>query len=158
MLTPNGNVQMTPVTATQYDDPNRHQRLICRPMQKVCQRYRLNAPAMPAPLPAGPLPNGAGTLEREDLGRKTMDNLDVVGSREVMTLNAGAFGNEKPQPVVKEFWYAPRLSINLVTKRFDPRVSSVQNIALADIQLTEPDPRLFEPPTDFRVIVMDAPE
>jgi hypothetical protein len=41
---------------------------------------------------AGPLPNRMGTVTREELGRKTIDGMDVVGSREVTTLNAGFMG------------------------------------------------------------------
>ena len=152
---PKGNVETTPVSMLQYDDPTRHERLLCRPAAKVCEIYKMFVPGVEALPAAGPLPNGNGTLTREDLGHQSIDNLDAVGTREITTFNAGVFGNEKPQPVVKEFWYAPRLSVNLVTKRFDPRVSSAQNISLESIDLAEPDPKLFEPPSGYRMLLME---
>lgn len=155
-LMPNGNTATTRLFLLQYDDPNRHERLICRPFAKVCEISRLFVPNNLAVRPAGPLPNGAGTLTREDLGRKEIEGIDAVGTREITTLNAGVFGNDKPQPVVKEFWYSPRLQINLVTQRFDPRVSSAQNITVTNLNLNEPDPKLFEPPAGFRILALDA--
>ncbi len=155
-LTPHGNTQAAPIRVLEYDDPNRHERFVCRPELRVCKLSRLLVPSMPVLQPAGSLPNGAGTLTSEDLGRKSIEGLDATGTREITTLNAGVFGNEKPQPVVKEFWYSPRLQINLVTERFDPRVSSVQNIAVTDVNLTEPDPKLFTPPANYRIIRLDG--
>jgi hypothetical protein len=58
---------------------------------------------------------------------------------------------------VKEFWYSPRLGINVVTKRFDPRFG-VQNFTVSGINQGEPDPRLFEPPAEFRVVKMNPPQ
>jgi hypothetical protein len=80
----------------------------------------------------------------------------VVGSREVTTLNVGVMGNEKPEPIVKEFWYSPRLGINVITKRFDPRASAIQNFVVGNINLEEPNPRMFEPPAGYRIVPMDG--
>jgi hypothetical protein len=149
---PQGNTIETRLSQLQYDDPVRHERTLCYPQRTFCEVFRLPAAVTVAPLQPGPLPNGAGTLQREDLGHKSMENLDVVGTREITTLAAGAFGNEKPEPVVKEFWYAPRLGINVVTKRFDPRASAAQNFTVTDVNLSEPNPKLFEPSGDFQVV------
>jgi hypothetical protein len=80
----------------------------------------------------------------------------MPGSREVTTLNAGFMGNEKPEPVVKEFWYSPRLGINVITKRFDPRASAVQNFVVGNINQAEPNVRMFEPPPGYRIVQMDG--
>jgi len=152
---PNGDQQVTPLSALNYQDPNRGQMLVCRPQAHACYMYKFQMPPV-AKLPKpGPLPSGAGSVTREDLGRKTIDELDVVGSREVTTINAGIVGNEKPEPTVKEFWYSPRLGINVITKRFDPHVSGIQNFEVKDINLNEPDPKLFEPPSGYRMVKMD---
>ena len=95
-------------------------------------------------------------MKWEDLGQKMVDNLELVGSREVMTIGVGAIGNEKEQPVVKEFWYSPRLKINVTTKRFDPRASTVQNFYVTAINQGEPDAQLFHPPTTYRVVNIDG--
>ena len=155
-LTPEGDKQVTQISMLQYDDPNRHERYECYPQRQVCERSKLVMPAkLPAPLPAGPLPNGAGTVAREELGHKSIENLDAVGTREITTMNTGAFGNEKPQPVVRELWFSPGLQLNLTTLRFDPRASAIQNIYVTDVNLSEPDRKLFELPTGFRVVDLD---
>lgn len=73
-----------------------------------------------------------------------------------MTIGVGAIGNEKEQPVVKEFWYSPRLKINVTTKRFDPRASTVQNFYVISINQGEPDAQLFHPPGGYRMVNIDG--
>lgn len=94
-------------------------------------------------------------MQWEDLGRKTIDNVELLGSREVMTIGVGAIGNQKEQPVVKEFWYSPRLGINVTTKRFDPRASAVQNFEVSNINQGEPDSQLFRLPVGYRIVPAD---
>ena len=83
------------------------------------------------------------------LGSSSIGNLQTVGSREIMTLSGGPMGLKQPEPTIKEFWFSPRLDLNLVVKRFEPR-GGAQNFAFTDIDLNEPDPRLFTPPQGFR--------
>ncbi|ADW68563.1 hypothetical protein [Granulicella tundricola] len=152
-LTPQGDKQETEISVLQYDDPNRHERYQCYPQRQMCERSRLYLPtASPAPMPSGPLPNGNGTMVREDLGHKAVQGVDAVGSREITTLKVGAFGNEKVQPVVRELWFSPHLQMNLVTERFDPRASAVQNIYVTDLKRDEPDPKWFQIPSGYRVV------
>ena len=155
-FSPDGDTRVTRVFELDYQDTPRHEMSVCRPDTQVCTIYQYEAQAATGGQKAGPLPNSTGTVTREDLGRKTIENLDVVGSREVMTLNVGAMGNEKPQPVVKEFWYSPQLGINVVTKRFDPRASAVQNFVVSGVHLAEPEAKLFEPPSGYRMVRMDG--
>ncbi len=151
-----GDKQMTRLSELDYQDPTLHQMLRCFADTHMCTMYRWDMPTTVTLPKVGPLPNGMGTVTREELGRKTMDNVEVVGSRVVTTLNAGVMGNEKPQPVVKEFWYSPQLGINVITKRFDPRASAVQNFVVGNINLAEPNPRMFEPPAGYRIVPMDG--
>jgi hypothetical protein len=155
MFSPTGNNQTTPLNETDYVDPNRHERFACRPLQRVCYESTFFAPAKVNTGPAGPVADGRGTVTREALGQKTIEDVDVIGSREITTLNAGVVGNQKAEPIVKEFWYSPRLEINIITKRFDPRFGA-QNFIVSNINQSEPDPKMFEPPVDFRVIKMTA--
>jgi hypothetical protein len=155
-FSPDGDKQMTRISELDYQDPTLHQLMVCRPDTRVCTMYRSDMPTTVTLPKAGPLANGAGTVTREELGRKTIDGVDVVGSREVTTLNVGFMGNEKAEPVVKEFWYSPRLGINVITKRFDPRASAVQNFVVGNINEAEPNARLFEPPQGYRIVSMDG--
>jgi hypothetical protein len=155
-LSPDGDKQITQISEWDYEDPTLHQLLICHPQNHVCTMYQYNMPTTVTLPKTGPLPNGTGTVTREELGKKTIDNVDVVGSREVTTLNAGVMGNEKPEPIVKEFWYSPRLGINVITKRFDPRASAMQSFEVSNINLAEPNPRMFEPPVGYRIVQADG--
>lgn len=159
-FSPTGQTQVTAISELDYVDPNRHQLFVCYP-SRVCRLYAYNRPSNPtAPDASLPplvtLPNGT-SIQRESLGQQTIEDIDVLGSREITTIPAGVVGNEKPQPVIKEFWYSSRLGINVVTKRFDPRVSSIQNFNVTQIDRSEPDPKLFEPPAGYRVLNMDQP-
>lgn len=153
-FSPHGDKQTTALSELDYDDPNRHELTVCRPDTRVCTTYQHDAPSIAALPNVGPLPNGMGMLSREDLGRKTIDNLNTLGSREITTLNTGAIGNNQPEPIIKEFWYSPALGINLVTKRFDPRASASQDFEVKDVSLAEPDARLFIPPAAYRLVRM----
>ncbi len=154
-FTPAGGRQTTTLSELDYEDPSRHELTVCRPDTLVCTVYPHDAPIPAALSPAGPLPNGMGTLSREDLGRRTIESLNALGSREVTTLNAGTIGNNKSEPIVKEFWYSPALGINLVTKRFDPRASASQNFDVTAINLAEPNAQLFIPPPNYRLIAVN---
>lgn len=155
-FTPQGNVEETMLTEFDIEDPNLHELTMCHPFTKTCQVFRFQTqvtpPVQPSSLPAmRKLPNGT-TIQNEDLGRNTVAGVDCLGSREIMTIPAGLIGNEKPQPVIKEFWYSPQLGVNLVTKRFDPRVSSIQNFTVTELNLSDPDPKVFAVPEGYRVI------
>jgi len=155
LLQPNGDKVMTPVTQLEYYDPLRHEFFACRPEAKICYQHPYSAPETMRLMPAGPLPDGRGSVKREELGRKLIEAVDVIGSREITTINAGVFGNEKSEPIVKEFWYSPRLGINIITKRFDPR-NGTQNFVLSNINMNEPDPKIFEVPEGYRVVKMNG--
>ncbi len=157
-FSPTGQKDPTLLSQQQFDDPNRHERILCVPRNPtpLCHTFAYTPSlATDAPNPTLPalttLPNKV-TIQRQDLGRQTIDGVDALGSREITTIPAGLIGNEKQQPIIKEFWFSPRLGINLITKRFDPRVSSIQNFTITQINLSEPDPKLFSPPADARIL------
>ncbi len=159
-FSPTGDKQPTPLSQLEYMDPNRHEYYRCVPQQKTCYLTQWQARALSA-MPAGATGlqvcgcatahRPGMTVKEEALGQKNLEDVDVTGSREITTIAAGQIGNEKAEPIVKEFWYSPRLGINLITKRFDPR-SGMQNFAVDHVSLNEPDPKLFEPPIDYQVV------
>ena len=156
-FTPDGDKQVTLLSEMDYKDPTLHQWIMCTVSNRVCSVYTHNWPTTlsqaQSPTAAQSAANGT---KWEDLGKKVIDNVEVVGSHEVMTIPVGAIGNEKEQPVVKEFWYSPRLGINVITKRFDPRASTVQNFYVTAINQAEPDAQLFHPPAGYRMVNMDV--
>jgi hypothetical protein len=159
-FSPAGDKEPTPISALEYTDPNRHEFYSCRPAQKTCyvSTYMESAMTqMPPGMDGLKACNCASrktadtTIQQEALGQKTLDDVEVTGSREITTIQAGQIGNQAPEPIVKEFWYSPRLGLNLVVKRFDPR-SGIENFVVDQLSLNEPDPAMFEPPADYRVV------
>jgi hypothetical protein len=155
-FSPNGDTQETRLSELDYQDPSLHQMIICRPDVQVCTVYRFDAPSAGVKVPQNVQQNGRSSVSQEQLGDKMVSGLELVGSREITTLNSGAIGNEKPQPIVKEFWYSPQLGINVSTKRMDPRASAIQDFEVGSVRTTEPDGRLFQPPANYRVVKMDG--
>jgi len=103
-----------------------------------------------AMMPVGSFANGTRYLNREDLGTNTMEGLDVIGTRETLTVNAGVVGNERALVTTKEFWYSPDLQTNLSITRNDPREGK-QVVQLSSVSKSEPQSQLFEVPAGFTV-------
>ena len=135
---------------TDYVDPARRTRTVCFPANNVCDTYNFFVPPSEATLPVGPLPDGKRYLSREDLGKGQTEGLETVGTRETISTNPGVVGNDREVALTKEFWYSPKLGINLVVKRFDP-LQGTQVFTLSNISLAEPDARLFVLPANFKV-------
>jgi hypothetical protein len=151
-FSPDGDKQTTLLWEMDYQDPDRHELYRCQTSIRMCFVSPYYPPPAPGTQQNGPLPSGQGSVKVEDLGRKTIETLEVVGSREVTTINVGVLGNERAEPTVKEFWYSPFLGVNLVTKRFDPHASGIDDFEVTNIDLTNPDPKLFEPPYDYQMV------
>jgi hypothetical protein len=103
-----------------------------------------------------PQPNGTGSLVREDLGTQTVNGIEMIGTREIMTVAEALVGTDRPLQITKEFWYSPRLGLNLSTKRMDPR-NGVELFTVTDIVQSEPDPSLFALPKNARIVDYRTP-
>jgi hypothetical protein len=155
-LTPDGDKQETQLSQLDYKDPVLHQFIVCSPNTRVCTVRTFNWTASTSEInPATAAQSASNGTKWEDLGQKVIENVTVLGSHEIMTIGVGTIGNERTQAVVKEFWYSPRLKINVTTKRFDPRASAVQNFYVTAINQAEPDAQLFHPPAGYRVVNVD---
>jgi len=93
-------------------------------------------------------------LTREDLGTETVNGLELVGTREVLTI---AIGTDHPITVSKVFWYSPYLRLNVSTIRRDQRIRRVEKFTVTDINLSEPDPSLFVLPDRARIVDYRTP-
>jgi hypothetical protein len=89
--------------------------------------------------------------QTESLGTQTQEGLEVEGTRSTSTLPAGAFGNEKPIPVVSERWYSPELKVVVMSRQHDPRFGDT-TFRLTDIRRGEPDKSQFEVPSGYTVV------
>ncbi len=149
-LAQGGDKNTTPISELDFSDPNLHELYICFPNLHVCRLHNYSAAAefrLPQP---GELPGRHGNLTREDLGINTLEGIEVVGTRETVTLNPNTVGNSQPLSVIKEFWYSPQLGINLLVKRVDPR-HGTQIFSVSDVKLTPPTPGIFQLPQGYAI-------
>jgi hypothetical protein len=140
------------------------------------------APPLPMPLPspngdvlffqaidAAPLPPGAAagaTVERrviarrfgdgpapvtESLGTQTIEGVLVEGTRTTTSIPAGQIGNERPIEMVSERWFSQELKTLVLSKQSDPRFGET-TYRLSNIARGDPDPSLFEVPSDYTVV------
>lgn len=142
----------------EISDPVAQVRYVCRVAGHSCRleqfagrNFVKNAAA------AGVAGSQANGQTVESLGNQIVSGLDTVGSRETRVVQAATIGNEAPILERREFWYSPKLGINLITRREDPRFSTQQNFEVTDIALGDPDAKLFAPPDGFKIIDLRRP-
>lgn len=131
-------------------DPVTHTRTNCRFNFHRCVVTIYSAPTSFTPKPVGSFDNGKRSLSRENLGNDVMDGINVVGTRETVTISAGVVGNSQPLVTTREFWYSPDLQLNLQITRKDPR-EGTQTIRVGEVSRSEPDPAMFKVPAGFVV-------
>jgi hypothetical protein len=121
-----------------------------------------NKTAMKMPVrtpPAGSTPPTPGQGRREpqgaqvqttDLGSQIVNGLAATGTRVTETIPAGAIGNQQPIQVVREVWTSTVLKVPVSVKTTDPRFGN-STMQLTGVVQTEPDPTLFQVPSDYTV-------
>jgi hypothetical protein len=97
-----------------------------------------------------PPDKGEGDAKTESLGTKTIEGLQVTGTRTVNTIPAGAIGNDKDIVVTRETWYSPELKLVIQSTQNDPRFGET-TYSLTNIQRNEPDETLFQIPAGYKV-------
>jgi hypothetical protein len=79
-----------------------------------------------------------------------IDGLVVDGEKTTLTIPAGAQGNDQPVNIVTERWFSKELQTFVLVKNSDPRLGE-NTIRTVDIDRSEPDPSLFQVPTDYTI-------
>ena len=148
MLVPQNGKQQSFVNQTEISDPILKQQYICLPSENTCQ-LEFRQPSLTAVQPLG----GGKKIDSEmqSLGTQTVGGVETIGTRETIVIPAGEIGNDSPIYTRREFWFSPKLGLNLISVRDDPRFG-VQRFELSDIVLGEPDAKLFSPPEGSRII------
>lgn len=95
--------------------------------------------------------SNATDLKTEQLGTKTINGLQAVGTRMTRTIAAGEIGNRNPIEVVTERWYSSDLQLPLLESHNDPMMGTM-TIKLVNINRGEPDASLFQVPSDYKLI------
>lgn len=88
-------------------------------------------------------------VKTESLGTQVIEGINAEGTRNTRTIPAGAIGNEKPIVITSEIWTSPDLQVTVLSKRNDPRFGETV-YKLTDISRAEPDPSLFQPPSNLK--------
>ena len=145
------------VTQIEISDPAAHELYICKPAERVCRLQQFSASNFLGLPTATTSSSKAGAPGIENLGTQTIAGLETVGSRETNLVETGTIGNDSPILEKREFWYSPRLGVNLITRRQDSRFASQQNFEVTDIALGEPDAKLFELPSGYKILDMRRP-
>ena len=89
-----------------------------------------------------------------DLGSKEIGGVAAQGRSITHTIPAGHIGNAQPIISTSEVWYSPDLQTVVLSKHNDPRMGQ-STYTLSNIQRGEPNPALFQVPSDYKV--EDAP-
>jgi hypothetical protein len=147
---PGNSSEQSKLIETMFLDPIAHTRTTCTVATRDCTVSGYHERATFAPKRAGSLDNGTRYLTRENLGSSVVEDSNVVGTRETLSIKAGVVGNNQALVSTREFWYSPDLQVNLSVTRKDPR-EGTQVIQLVDLSRSEPDPALFEAPADFSI-------
>jgi hypothetical protein len=92
----------------------------------------------------------AEQTQTESLGTQVISGVSAEGTRTTITIPAGQIGNEKPIQIVKERWYSPDLQVVVMSKHSDPRTGDTV-YQMTNVTRAEPDPALFQVPSDYTV-------
>jgi hypothetical protein len=153
-----GALQMDGPTMVFIYDPVAKLQYSLDPAEHTARISKLKTISLSGPQDSTPSSHeetGNRRITRESLGSKTMEGLTVQGYRTTVEFAAGAAGNEKPFTVSAEVWYSPDLQADILRIRKDPRVGETV-YRLTEIQRGDPDPGLFQVPTNYKIL-RDAP-
>ena len=160
LLTPKGSEIRSEKTTIQIDDPVAGKFYNCFVQQKVC-RVETSVFGLahydPNRVPSGPLQDGKGSFQHEDLGATSFAGMLVHAYRDTITLNTGVLGNDAPMATVREFSYSADLGFNLLSSLDSPQVGH-QTFTVTDLNTNEPDPIFFLPPEGYKIIDRRKPE
>jgi hypothetical protein len=96
------------------------------------------------------------SCKSESLGKQVIEGVEAEGTRITHTIPAGAMGNERPIEFFQERWYSQELQMDVMTKWLDPR-SGESTTRLTNLNRSEPEASLFQPPSDYTVREMEMP-
>jgi hypothetical protein len=155
ILVPKGGDIKSEMNVFQITDPEQHTWYNCWTQKKVCELMRYDdvttAVYSPRLHPSGPLADGKGYVQSEDLGAGTVQGLETHGYRETTTFNPGTMGNDREMVNVREFWFSTQLGINLSSIVDNPQTGK-QVFTVKELSTSEPEPSYFQVPEGYRVV------
>lgn len=161
LLVPKDSDAKSLMNVIQIGDPNQHTLYNCFVLEHRCNLLKFAESAVtkyqPPVIRTGPLANNKGFITHLDLGLRTIAGFDTNGTRDTTTLLPGTVGNDRPFITVREFWQAPQIGVNLLSTVDGPQTGQ-QYFTVSDVSLSEPEPRLFEPPEGYEIIDQRQPK
>ena len=121
--------------------------------------FAINGGGFAGRLGAAPTTNATGKMidpsrpqmTTEKLANQTVEGVLVEGTRNIMTWPVGTQGNDRPITRTDEMWMSPELKVVILSKTNDPR-SGEHTQKLINVDRSEPDPSLFQPPPDYTIV------
>jgi hypothetical protein len=104
----------------------------------------VQAPPPPPPPPQQVRP----VYSREVLGMQDVQGAPCTASRSTSVFPVDMMGNDRPITVVVEMCLSQEFGRVLSERQDDPR-TGVRTLTVTSLSRTEPDPSLFQPPSDF---------
>jgi hypothetical protein len=159
-LFPLGPENPESLTMVSISDPVAHALYTLDSINKVVHRQelRVSAPetqpraAGPSSTVVQPEGNGKPDVVFEKLGAAVREGLTVEGERKTTIRPVGAWqGNDHPLTEVDETWTSPELRIVVFRRRTNPITGEVIG-KVTNINRSEPDAALFQPPPDYSVV------
>ena len=86
----------------------------------------------------------------ESLGTKTIEGVQVTGTRSTSTIPAGTIGNDRDLNIIRETWYSSELKLVIQSTQSDPRFGET-TYTLKNIQQGSPDVTLFQVPANYTI-------
>jgi hypothetical protein len=147
----------SPKTVVFIFDPVAGYSYVLHPEKKVAVRRPIRTPRGddgPNTKFEGRLHRGPGSgkdVTETSLGSKNISGVGTAQGKSIThTIPAGEIGNAQPIVSTSEIWYSPDLQIVVSSKRNDPRTGE-SSYTLSNIQRGEPNPSLFQVPSDYKI-------
>jgi hypothetical protein len=86
----------------------------------------------------------------ESLGTKTLEGVQVIGTRTTSTIPVGTIGNDRDLNIIRETWYSSELKLVIQSMQSDPRFGET-TYTLKNIQQGSPDVTLFQVPANYTI-------
>ena len=106
----------------------------------------------PAPRPTPQQSASASKNVSESLGTRSIEGITAEGYRNTTTFPVNYQGNDAPLVTVNEQWRSSEMGLEILRKTSDLRFGDqLQRFINININRTEPDPALFQVPSDYTI-------
>lgn len=90
-------------------------------------------------------------VKTENLGTKTIEGVEVEGTRTTTTIPTGSMGNDHPIETVYERWYSKELGVTVLSRSTNPSFGE-QTYRMINISRENPPLSLFAPPAGYTIV------